>query len=82
VLGFSPAYVRAGALVSLHSTPAQVGIQAASLARSVLNGQSPAPSQYPADFTVEVNTHVARSLGLELDAAALTKQLRQLERKP
>lgn len=82
VLGFSPAYVRAGALVSLHSTPAQIGMQAAALARSVLQGPMPAASQYPADFTVEVNTYVARSLGLALDAGALTQKLRQLESKP
>jgi ABC-type uncharacterized transport system substrate-binding protein len=82
VLGFSPAYVRAGALLSIYSTPKQVGTQAASLARSVLNGPSAASSHYPADFTIEVNAHVARSLGLELDAAVLTRKLRQLERKP
>lgn len=82
MLAFSPAYVRAGALLALYSTPAQIGQQAAGMARSALQGKGlPAP-QYPQDFMVGVNEHVARSLGLSLDAAVLSERLRRLERGP
>lgn len=81
--GFSPAYVAAGALFSVHSTPAMIGRQAATLARNFLQGRGlPATAVYPADFTVTVNEQVARSLGLSLSAAALQDRLRQMERTP
>ena len=82
MLAFSPAYVRAGALLSLHSTPRQIGLQATAMARAQLQGGAAAGSQYPADFSVVLNDHVARSLGLTLDEAVLTERLRKWERRP
>jgi len=81
LVAFSPAYARAGALLALYSTPAQIGTQAGQMAaRAVLRGgQLPAP-QYPAEFTVSANQHVARSLGIDLDEIALATRLRQMER--
>lgn len=80
MLAFSPAYVRAGALMAVHSTPRQIGQQAGALARGVLQGQPLGQPQFPLQFDVSVNEHVARSLGLRLDAANLTERLRRLER--
>jgi len=80
MLAFSPAYVRAGALLAVYSTPAQIGQQAGALARGALQGQPLGVPQYPLQFQVSVNEHVARSLGLQLDAAALTERLRRMER--
>lgn len=82
VLAFSPAYVKAGALMSVHSTAAQAGQQAASMASHFLQTNSLPASQYPADYTITVNAYVARSLGLALDAKVLTERLRKLEKKP
>lgn len=82
MLAFSPAYVRAGALMAVYSTPAQIARQAAGLARGVLQGQALGAPQYPTQFEVGVNEHVARSLGLSIDAAALEDRLRKLEREP
>jgi putative ABC transport system substrate-binding protein len=82
MLAFSPAYVRAGALLSLHSTPTQIGVQAGSIARSLLQGSALPSALYPVDFTVTVNEHVARSLGLTLDALSLTDKLRRVETRP
>lgn len=83
VIAFSPAYVRAGALMSLHSTPAQVGAQLGQWARTVLQGGTlPAGGQYPADFAIAINDNVARSLGLDLDAEKLEAAVRQGERRP
>jgi len=80
MLAFSPAYVRAGALMAVYSTPVQIGQQAGLLARGVLQGQPLGVPQYPLQFEVSVNEHVARSLGLRLDAGSLAERLRRLER--
>jgi putative tryptophan/tyrosine transport system substrate-binding protein len=82
MLAFSPAYVRAGALLAVYSTPAQIGQQAGVMARSVLQGKALAVPQYPQDFNVSVNEHVARSLGLSLEPQALVERLRRLEKRP
>lgn len=83
LVAFSPAYVRAGALLALYETPAQVGRQLATIARGVLHGKPlPAQALSPRDFSVAVNEHVARSLGLSLDADALREQLRRRESPP
>ncbi len=80
---FSPAYVRAGALLALHATPNQIGLQAATLARAALQGKMlPATPVYSLDFQVTVNQHVARSLGLTLDGDDLRQQLRRAEGAP
>ncbi|MGP1609064.1 MAG: ABC transporter substrate-binding protein, partial [Burkholderiales bacterium] len=54
LFAFSPAYVRAGALAAVYSTPQQIGKQTGLLARELLGGRPiPAPS-YPSEFTVAV----------------------------
>jgi len=82
MLAFSPAYVKAGALMAIYSTPAQIGAQTGLLARTIAVSGSSGLSQFPTDFTVTVNSHVARSLGLTLDAESLAQRLRLLERRP
>jgi ABC-type uncharacterized transport system substrate-binding protein len=83
MLGFSPAYVRAGALIAVFSTPEQIGRQSAALAKDVLQGKGlPATPLYPSSFSVMVNDHVARSLGLSLEASALTARLKSAESAP
>ncbi|MDF3823286.1 hypothetical protein P3G55_25605, partial [Leptospira sp. 96542] len=83
---FSPAYVRAGALLALYATPQQIGAQVALLARDALVEQNGrvrgfGPPQHTQWFEVSVNAHVARSLGLQLDADDLADRLRRLESK-
>lgn len=81
MVAFSPAYVRAGALLAVHTTPSQIGRQAAVMVRHVLAGKAlPATPQYPQDFSISVNEHVARSLGLALESNSLGERLRELER--
>ena len=83
LLGFSGAYVRAGALLALYVTPEQVGLQVAKVARAALLGRPlPATPAYPRDFIVGVNENVARALGVSLDARALEERLRQMEKLP
>lgn len=66
VLGFSRAYVEAGALAAVFSTPEQIGRQAAEtiLAWARGGGTGLVPSAYPREFAIEVNRTVADALGL------------------
>jgi ABC-type uncharacterized transport system substrate-binding protein len=75
LMAYSPAYVRAGALLALYSTPTQIGTQTAKMVRVVLNGASLPAVQAPTDFVVSVNANVARSLGFRLSDDALRIQL-------
>jgi len=81
VIGFSPAYVRSGALIAIYSTPAHLAVQSSEIARNVLNGAAlPAP-QYPRLFSVGINSVVARGLGLELDSEqVIHDRIEKLER--
>ena len=82
VLAFSPAYVKAGALLAIYATPQQIGLQTAGLVRQVLQGGVwPAP-QYPVEFEISVNDHVARSLGLKIDTRSLTERLLMAGKRP
>ncbi len=77
VIGFSEGLVRAGALLSLSSSPRQQGRQGAEIVSRILAGDArlPAP-QFPRYFTVRVNASVARSLGLQMqDEEALAAAL-------
>ena len=68
VLGYSRSLTRAGALLSLHSSPAQIGRQAAESVSAALVGAAvrlPAPA-YPAYFSISINEQVARSLAFDL----------------
>jgi len=82
VVAFSPSYVKAGALMALYTTPAQIGVQAAGMARQILQGGANPGQLYPVEFQVTVNDHVARSLGLSLDGPALTDRLRTQLKRP
>ncbi len=74
VIGYSAAYVRAGAFAAVFSTPAQMAAQAGEIARSFLRSPTlPAP-QYPRVFLVSINRQVARSLGLDPDDDNLIRE--------
>jgi len=74
VIGYSPAFVTAGALAALHTTPTQVARQTADLI--LAHGISlPQPSG-PNQFAVAINSNVAQSLGLKVpDEAAIRRAL-------
>ena len=83
MMAFSPAYVRAGALLALHVTPTQLGHQAGAIGWGVLQNKAMSASPlYSRDFSVAVNEHVARSLGLTLDGVALRERLLRREGSP
>lgn len=78
VVGYSRSMTRAGALVSLFSTPVQIGQQAAEWINSALQAAAVRlpSSAHPAYFEVSINDQVARSLGYTLPSEAeLEKRL-------
>jgi putative ABC transport system substrate-binding protein len=81
VIGFSAAYVRAGALAAVFSSPAQIGTEAGEIARQVYRGQVLGAAKYPRYFSVTINRQVANSLNLSLeDETTLRERLQKLER--
>ncbi|MCB1770104.1 MAG: hypothetical protein KDJ31_10475 [Candidatus Competibacteraceae bacterium] len=82
VIGFSKAYVHAGALAAVYSTPQQLGQQTATMIIHFLqsNPRHFPPPQPPVDFQISVNPSVARSLGLTMpDEQALYQHVRAFE---
>lgn len=80
VIGYSAAYVRAGALAAAYSTPRHIGLEAAQLARQVLRGNAMPGPRYPRDFSIAINRALAESLGLNLpEEATVQQRLQTLE---
>jgi putative ABC transport system substrate-binding protein len=68
VIGLSHAYVNAGALAAIFSTPEQLAAQTGTTVISFAQtGQLPEP-QYPVSFSIAVNQQVARSLEIKLSS--------------
>jgi ABC-type uncharacterized transport system substrate-binding protein len=82
VLGFSQAYVNAGAVAAIYSSPEQIAQQIVNLIYKILSKQPPQSGKYPnKTFEVAINRNVARSLGLKLpDEQTVKSKLLQLER--
>ena len=77
VIGYSRAYVNAGALLALHSTPAQVGRQLAETLLALPATHTLPPPRPPRYFSLEINERVAHSLGLSIgQAEEILQQLR------
>ena len=82
VIGFSAAYVRAGALAAVFSSPAQIGTEAGEIARQVYRGQPLGAAKYPKYFSVGINRQVANSLNLVLEEeATLREKLQKQDRE-
>jgi putative ABC transport system substrate-binding protein len=78
LLGISPAYVKAGALCAVFTTPEQVADQAVSMIEHFAETGKLATAQYPSEFEVSVNMQVARSLDLRIrDADKLRDEIRK-----
>lgn len=80
LIGFSPAYVKAGALLALYSTPVQVGTRGGEVLRQAFADKLLPPPQWSREYVVAVNYDVARSLGVAPDGTRLAEQLRLRER--
>jgi len=77
MVGISQAYVKAGALCAVFTTPEQIAVQAASMIGRYAESDNLPAAQYPSEFEVSVNVQVARSLGLHIkDADRLRDEIR------
>lgn len=73
VIAYSSAFVTAGALAALYSTPAQIARQSAELIEQP--GTLPT-IVYPAQFAIAINASVAQALGLNVtDEASLRQRM-------
>ncbi len=70
LIGFSPGFIKAGALFAVSSTPAQIAAQAATLIRQFGESNSLPAAQYPQEFEVTINEQVAHSLGLPIKTSS------------
>lgn len=76
VIGYSQAYVTAGALAAAYSSPADIARQAAEIAAQTAKQNSLPPPQAPRYFSIAINRQVARSLGIAVpDVPTLTESL-------
>ncbi len=83
VIGFSEAYVRAGAMISLYSSPSDIGRHVAEIVRETIDREKSYVLPPPADpkyFTVSLNDNVSKALGFSLDRASdITSRLQAME---
>jgi hypothetical protein len=70
VIGFSADMVKAGALATTYSDIEDINAQVAEMAAAFVASGELAPPQFPRYFRTIVNEGVARSLDIEVDAAA------------
>lgn len=74
VIGYSTAFVTAGALAALHSTPSQIARQTADMI--VNSGTNLTPPTGPTQFAIAINPNVAQALGLNIpDEASLRRAI-------
>lgn len=74
IIGYSPAFVTAGALAALHTTPVQAARQTAE--QIISHGTNLPPPTGPAQFAITLNPNVAQALGLKLpDEAAIRRAM-------
>ena len=74
LVGISQAYVNAGALCAIYSTPEQLAWQAAAMIVSFATDRRLPEPQYPAAFSIGLNQQVANSLGIELAPPEVIRQ--------
>lgn len=74
LVGFSAAYVKAGALCAIYSTPEHLAEQAAAATLSFARTHKLSEAQFPALYSIAVNQEVARTLGITLSS---TESLRE-----
>jgi ABC-type uncharacterized transport system substrate-binding protein len=80
VVGYSQSLSRAGALLAVYSTPAQIGRQSAEILLRFLDGEKMPAVGWPHYFSVSVNEHVARSLDVSVPSEqVLLKRVQDAE---
>lgn len=79
IIGFSENFVRAGALVAMHSSTEQLGKQITELIQQHFNNKNIDKHLYPSYFDVITNRNVAKSLNINIPDGKVLKE--KLQRK-
>jgi len=84
IIGFSKAYVKAGAIAAIYSAPEQISIQATNISSLFFNtNKFDKKIYYPSDFSISLNHKVARSMNIKLpESSAITEQIKNSEKQP
>ena len=81
LVGFSSAYVKAGAICAVFSSPAQFASQAGMIIRKFIETGALPSAQYPKFYEVSVNERVAHSLGININTPdELAKKISTIRR--
>ncbi len=82
LIGLSQAYVNAGALCAVFSTPEQIAMQASAMTLAFAQNRKLPDAEYPSSFTLAVNQEVARTLSVPiLSPDVLRLQIDSAKRK-
>lgn len=82
LIGLSQAYVTAGALCAVFSTPEQIAMQASTMTLAFAQSRKLPDAEYPSLFTIAVNQEVARTLSVPfLSPDVLRLQMDSAKRK-
>lgn len=83
LVGFSPSYVKAGALCAVFSTPEHLAEQARDSTLSFAKSRKLSDAQFPVLYSIAVNQEVARTLGITLGSVeSLRAQIEKSSRSP
>jgi ABC-type uncharacterized transport system substrate-binding protein len=74
LVGLSQAYLNAGALCAIFSTPEQIAEQAGAAIVAFATNKRLPEAQYPTSFSIGLNQQVARSLGIFLDSPEVIRE--------
>jgi ABC-type uncharacterized transport system substrate-binding protein len=82
LVGFSSAYVKAGAMCAVISTPAQLAIQTSTIILKHTETGALPPAQAPKLFEIAVNERVAQSMGITIKSPdELLKKMSLIKRR-
>jgi len=75
IISYSKSFVRAGALIGLYSSIDNISEMTANIIDSILTNEVVKQKEYyPDDFSIEVNSAVARSLNINIDKESFIKR--------
>ena len=75
IIAYSKSFAKAGALVSLYSSIDNIADKTASIVNKIiLDGPQKQKEYYPDEFTIEINSAVARSLNINLEPESVIKR--------
>jgi len=83
IIGFSQAYVKAGAIAAVYSKPEQISKQISNISSLFFINKSFSQKEYyPDEFSVALNKKIARSLGIKIATnESITQQIKKAEKK-